>query len=257
MRRVRPYRGANPAPGKDVHRELDPTPGIREQPRPNSDKVVAAHHVHSDQPRTQPHPSGDPTPSRADIQMTTADHRGGATTTHVVRTAIQRSKARLKALAAALASINNELAVDGVIGRQRILDHAALAETTAAVSTVSAAAVTFSCVGIARIAARLARAASLPAVTAISPPQFRTERRNFRSPTAYRHSRSRTAASSCLVGMLSRGLAPKRHGHLLVPRAGRRRGFFFLANCGSGARMVLAPPLCQCCRISDHLSMTR
>jgi hypothetical protein len=190
--------------------------------------------------------------------MTTADHRGGATTTHVVRTAIQRSKARLKALAAALASINNELAVDGVIGRQRILDHAALAETTAAVSTVSAAAVTFSCVGIARIAARLARAASLPAVTAISPPQFRTERRNFRSPTAYRHSRSRfTAASSCLVGMLSRGLAPKRHGHLLVPRAGRRRGFFFLANCGSGARMVLAPPLCQCCRISDHLSMTR
>jgi hypothetical protein len=37
MRRARPYRGENRAPGKDVHRELDPTPGIREQPRPYAD----------------------------------------------------------------------------------------------------------------------------------------------------------------------------------------------------------------------------
>jgi hypothetical protein len=28
MRRARPYRGENPAPGKDVHGQLDPTPGI-------------------------------------------------------------------------------------------------------------------------------------------------------------------------------------------------------------------------------------
>jgi len=28
------YRGENHGPGKDTHRELDPTPGIREQPRP-------------------------------------------------------------------------------------------------------------------------------------------------------------------------------------------------------------------------------
>src|SRR5260221_13483974 len=34
---VDPYRGENPAPGKDVHGELDPTPGIREQPRPIPD----------------------------------------------------------------------------------------------------------------------------------------------------------------------------------------------------------------------------
>jgi hypothetical protein len=32
MRRARPYRGENPEPGKDVHGELDPWPGIREQP---------------------------------------------------------------------------------------------------------------------------------------------------------------------------------------------------------------------------------
>ena len=31
------YRGENPAPGKDVHGELDRTPGIRERPRPNGD----------------------------------------------------------------------------------------------------------------------------------------------------------------------------------------------------------------------------
>ena len=31
MRRARPYRGENPEPGKDVHGELDPTPGIRER----------------------------------------------------------------------------------------------------------------------------------------------------------------------------------------------------------------------------------
>jgi len=37
MRRVHPYRGENPEPGKDVHGELDPTPGIREQPRPKTD----------------------------------------------------------------------------------------------------------------------------------------------------------------------------------------------------------------------------
>ena len=30
MRRARPYRGENPEPGKDVHGELDPWPGIRE-----------------------------------------------------------------------------------------------------------------------------------------------------------------------------------------------------------------------------------
>src|SRR5215813_1319591 len=36
MRRARPYRGENPVPGKDVRGELDPTPGIREQPRPQS-----------------------------------------------------------------------------------------------------------------------------------------------------------------------------------------------------------------------------
>jgi hypothetical protein len=32
MRRAGPYRGENPGPGKDVDGELDPTPGIREQP---------------------------------------------------------------------------------------------------------------------------------------------------------------------------------------------------------------------------------
>jgi hypothetical protein len=34
MRRARPYRGEHLEPGKDVHRELDPRPGIRERPRP-------------------------------------------------------------------------------------------------------------------------------------------------------------------------------------------------------------------------------
>ena len=34
MRRVHPYRGENPEPGKDVHGELDPWPGIREQAGP-------------------------------------------------------------------------------------------------------------------------------------------------------------------------------------------------------------------------------
>ena len=42
MRRARPYRGENPAPGKDVHGELDPTPGIRERPRPKADIKVQA-----------------------------------------------------------------------------------------------------------------------------------------------------------------------------------------------------------------------
>jgi hypothetical protein len=32
MQRASPYCGENPGPGKDVHGELDPTPGIREQP---------------------------------------------------------------------------------------------------------------------------------------------------------------------------------------------------------------------------------
>src|SRR5262245_3281684 len=36
MRRARPYRGENPAPGEDVDRELDPTAGIRERPRTQS-----------------------------------------------------------------------------------------------------------------------------------------------------------------------------------------------------------------------------
>jgi hypothetical protein len=31
MRRARPYRGENPAPGEDVDGELDPTAGIRER----------------------------------------------------------------------------------------------------------------------------------------------------------------------------------------------------------------------------------
>src|SRR5262245_51133844 len=36
MRRVRPYRGENNGPGKDIHGELDPTPGIREQAGPSA-----------------------------------------------------------------------------------------------------------------------------------------------------------------------------------------------------------------------------
>src|SRR5262245_27247050 len=40
MRRARPYRGENPVPGKDVRGELDPTPGIREQPRPKLDMLL-------------------------------------------------------------------------------------------------------------------------------------------------------------------------------------------------------------------------
>src|SRR6266700_29500 len=42
MRRARPYRGENPEPGKDVHGELDPRPGIREQHRSNSETKEAA-----------------------------------------------------------------------------------------------------------------------------------------------------------------------------------------------------------------------
>jgi hypothetical protein len=34
MRRASPYRGENPGPGEDVEGELEPRPGIREQPRP-------------------------------------------------------------------------------------------------------------------------------------------------------------------------------------------------------------------------------
>ena len=33
MRKACPYRGENPGPGKVVHRELDPKPGISERPR--------------------------------------------------------------------------------------------------------------------------------------------------------------------------------------------------------------------------------
>ena len=40
MRRARPYRGENPAPGEDVDGELDPTAGIRERPRPISDMTA-------------------------------------------------------------------------------------------------------------------------------------------------------------------------------------------------------------------------
>jgi hypothetical protein len=32
MRRAGPYRGENPGPGEDVEGELEPRPGIREQP---------------------------------------------------------------------------------------------------------------------------------------------------------------------------------------------------------------------------------
>ena len=39
MRRARPYRGENSEPGKDVRGELEPRPGIREQP--GSDSVIA------------------------------------------------------------------------------------------------------------------------------------------------------------------------------------------------------------------------
>src|SRR5215831_16864874 len=41
MQRACPYRGENPVPGKDVRGELDPTPGIRERPRPISDMRCA------------------------------------------------------------------------------------------------------------------------------------------------------------------------------------------------------------------------
>src|SRR5262249_11396918 len=37
MQRACPYCGENPGPGKDVYGELDPRPGIREQPRHNTD----------------------------------------------------------------------------------------------------------------------------------------------------------------------------------------------------------------------------
>jgi hypothetical protein len=37
MRRACPYRGENNGPGKDIHGELDPPPGIREHNLPNSD----------------------------------------------------------------------------------------------------------------------------------------------------------------------------------------------------------------------------
>jgi hypothetical protein len=40
MQKACPYCGENPGPGKDVHGELDHTPGIREQPTPNSDILL-------------------------------------------------------------------------------------------------------------------------------------------------------------------------------------------------------------------------
>jgi hypothetical protein len=39
------YRGENPALGKDVHGELDPTPGIREQPRPKAELAMASNYL--------------------------------------------------------------------------------------------------------------------------------------------------------------------------------------------------------------------
>ncbi len=40
MRRAQPKRGENSGPGKDRHRELDPRPGIREQPGSETDLVA-------------------------------------------------------------------------------------------------------------------------------------------------------------------------------------------------------------------------
>ncbi len=49
-----PYRGENPGPGKDAHEELDPMPGIREQPRSSADISAYASHVRfTPQQRTQ------------------------------------------------------------------------------------------------------------------------------------------------------------------------------------------------------------
>src|SRR5262252_1772746 len=39
MHRASPYCGENPGPGKDVHGELDPTPGIREQPGSKAERL--------------------------------------------------------------------------------------------------------------------------------------------------------------------------------------------------------------------------
>src|SRR5215831_14793542 len=38
MQRACPYCGENPGPGKDVEGELEPRPGIREQPRPQAEE---------------------------------------------------------------------------------------------------------------------------------------------------------------------------------------------------------------------------
>src|SRR6201995_4167436 len=48
MRRVRPYRGENHGPGKDVQGELDLTPGIGEQPWP---KLESGEHLECAEPR--------------------------------------------------------------------------------------------------------------------------------------------------------------------------------------------------------------
>ena len=53
MRRACPYRGENNGPGKDVHGELDPTPGIREPP--GSKPEPEGSHVRFPQLRTYGH----------------------------------------------------------------------------------------------------------------------------------------------------------------------------------------------------------
>ena len=40
MRRASPERGENSGPGKEVYRELDSRPGIREQPGPGTDLEI-------------------------------------------------------------------------------------------------------------------------------------------------------------------------------------------------------------------------
>lgn len=58
MRRARPYRGENPEPGKDVHGELDPWPGIREQAGSSSASRTAATQITMDTAIVAKTPSG-------------------------------------------------------------------------------------------------------------------------------------------------------------------------------------------------------
>src|SRR5205823_12220045 len=44
MQRASPYCGENPGPGKDVRGELEPRPGIREQPGSNSTELAETTH---------------------------------------------------------------------------------------------------------------------------------------------------------------------------------------------------------------------